>query len=186
MVIGYARGPKAGQCSEPQPYALQQAGCELVWNDKATRDPEARHQLRRALKALRKGDVSAALAEPGKSRNPESAEAAAALVEGTCSHWLRDTFAAKIPLRGACPGGVSSLCGHSRVGTAKWSCAGSNQKRRGSQVEVARTDHRQILTLPDPNQLKPVASDPTLSAEPGLAQLEVPKPARGAHARDST
>ena len=69
MVIGYARVSKVDQRPELQLDALQEAGCERVYTDKATGDSETRYHLARALDALREGDVLVVWALDRLARN---------------------------------------------------------------------------------------------------------------------
>src|ERR1700730_7927533 len=57
MLIGYARISKSEQDTKAQVTALQSAGCELVFREKASGRRWDRPELHKLLGQLRKGDV---------------------------------------------------------------------------------------------------------------------------------
>ena len=57
MLIGYARVSKNEQDTSTQAQALQSAGCEMVFHEKASGGRWDRPELHRLLGQLRKGDV---------------------------------------------------------------------------------------------------------------------------------
>ena len=57
MLIGYARISTSEQDTKAQVAALQSAGCELVFREKASGGRWERPELHRLLSQLRKGDV---------------------------------------------------------------------------------------------------------------------------------
>lgn len=57
MLIGYARVSKTEQDASTQVEALQSAGCELLFHEKASGGRWERPELHRLMSQLRKGDV---------------------------------------------------------------------------------------------------------------------------------
>jgi len=57
MLIGYARVSKTDQDTSTQVEALQAAGCELLFHEKASGGRWERPELHRLMSQLRKGDV---------------------------------------------------------------------------------------------------------------------------------
>jgi DNA invertase Pin-like site-specific DNA recombinase len=57
MLIGYARVSTQDQDTSAQIHSLKTAGCELIFEEKSSGARWDRHELKRLLAHLRKGDV---------------------------------------------------------------------------------------------------------------------------------